>query len=129
MTAPFDVAGSERASGPQHLSPQQLATLKALLNQQVALQQMAMAEHDEALDDATDDVVEAAVTVDREFAEALVQLSQQATDELVAALVRIDGGSYGICESCAAAIPFERLEAIPETRYCVRCPRPRSLFS
>jgi len=37
------------------------------------------------------------------------------------ALARIDDGTYGKCEACGKAIAPERLEAIPYTRYCVKC--------
>lgn len=35
------------------------------------------------------------------------------------ALERMDRGSYGRCVVCGAAIPAERLEALPDTPYCV----------
>jgi DnaK suppressor protein len=38
------------------------------------------------------------------------------------ALRRLDDGTYGICARCGDPIPFERLEAIPHARRCVRCP-------
>lgn len=38
-----------------------------------------------------------------------------------AALLRMDGGSYGECGGCGDAIPFSRLSVLPETRYCVTC--------
>lgn len=31
------------------------------------------------------------------------------------------GGRYGRCERCGGTIAQERLEALPATRYCVRC--------
>jgi RNA polymerase-binding transcription factor DksA len=37
------------------------------------------------------------------------------------ALDRLDDGSFGICESCGQSIAPARLEAIPYTRYCVKC--------
>ncbi len=37
------------------------------------------------------------------------------------ALNRMDGGTYGICESCGRAIAMTRLDAIPFTRFCVKC--------
>jgi len=37
------------------------------------------------------------------------------------ALRRIDGGTFGRCESCGGAIPQERLEALPYTRLCRPC--------
>lgn len=129
MTAPFEVITDAHAPEPQHLSPDQLARLRALLLEQVALHEAAMAEHDDALTDATEAVIEAAVTSERELAHAVVQITRETTAELEAAIARIDERTYGTCESCSAPIPFERLEAVPETRFCVGCPRPRGLFS
>jgi len=37
------------------------------------------------------------------------------------ALDRIDGGSYGVCESCEQEIAEGRLQAMPFTRLCVQC--------
>lgn len=37
------------------------------------------------------------------------------------ALERIDQGQYGICESCGAAIPVERLDVLPYSTLCVEC--------
>lgn len=44
-------------------------------------------------------------------------------DDLLAkvesALDRIDNSSYGVCATCQADIPYERLEAIPYTEFCI----------
>src|SRR5262249_16983943 len=37
------------------------------------------------------------------------------------ALRRIDNGTYSQCEACGQSIAPARLEAIPFTRYCVKC--------
>jgi DnaK suppressor protein len=37
------------------------------------------------------------------------------------ALNRLDKGNFGICETCGQSIPTARLEAIPFTRFCVKC--------
>jgi DnaK suppressor protein len=37
------------------------------------------------------------------------------------ALVRMDEGTYGVCESCGLEIAEERLEAMPFTRLCRDC--------
>ncbi len=37
------------------------------------------------------------------------------------ALSRIKTGKYGICESCGAAIPLERLDVLPYSTLCVEC--------
>jgi DnaK suppressor protein len=37
------------------------------------------------------------------------------------ALAKLDEGTYGTCDRCAAKIPPERLEAIPWAVLCVSC--------
>lgn len=49
-------------------------------------------------------------------------LNVHATDEMEKvehALEALNEGSYGYCEVCEKEIPFERLEAVPYTTYCV----------
>jgi len=41
--------------------------------------------------------------------------------EIDAAEARLATGTYGVCEMCARAIPFERLRTIPTARLCVAC--------
>jgi DnaK suppressor protein len=41
--------------------------------------------------------------------------------ELDRAQDRIADGTYGTCARCGAAIPGERLQALPTARTCVRC--------
>jgi len=35
--------------------------------------------------------------------------------------MKIEQGTYGICENCGATIPFERLKARPVTTMCINC--------
>lgn len=44
--------------------------------------------------------------------------------EIEAALARLTDASIDRCEACGHAIPYEQLEARPQTRYCVRCRPP-----
>jgi len=37
------------------------------------------------------------------------------------ALRRLDDGSYGLCETCGAAIAPARLDALPHTPRCIAC--------
>lgn len=37
------------------------------------------------------------------------------------ALNAINQGNYGTCQVCGAAIPLERLKAVPETTLCLKC--------
>jgi RNA polymerase-binding transcription factor DksA len=48
------------------------------------------------------------------------QLRTQRAD-IVAAIDRIDEGTYNKCENCGNEIPLERLEARPTARLCVTC--------
>jgi RNA polymerase-binding transcription factor DksA len=47
--------------------------------------------------------------------------SRRALADTEEALARLSAGNYGRCESCAGAIPAQRLVITPETRYCARC--------
>ncbi|MDY3555529.1 TraR/DksA C4-type zinc finger protein [Gemmata sp. JC717] len=42
-------------------------------------------------------------------------------DEAVAALGRIDDGTFGRCTSCGGDVGEERLDALPYVRQCVKC--------
>ncbi len=37
------------------------------------------------------------------------------------ALARMEDGTYGLCEACGSAIPFERLLVFPEATECGNC--------
>lgn len=49
--------------------------------------------------------------------------AEKAVEEAEAALERMDAGFYGICEKCQSPIALARLEAVPQTRFCVNCAR------
>jgi len=53
----------------------------------------------------------------------LLQNEEQVLAAIAAALERIDQGTFGRCEECAAEIPEARLRALPYARYCVDCAR------
>jgi DnaK suppressor protein len=77
-----------------------------------------------AVDANTDDEHDpegSTIAYERARATALLVDAQSHVDDLVEALVRLDGGSYSICESCGGTIPTERLEALPGCRTCIDC--------
>jgi YteA family regulatory protein len=39
--------------------------------------------------------------------------------EVIDALERIETNNYGFCDTCHQPIPYKRMEALPETRYCI----------
>jgi DnaK suppressor protein len=57
----------------------------------------------------------------REFAVVTMDRHSRLLREVKAALVRMEDGSYGVCESCEQAISPRRLDAIPWARYCLQC--------
>ena len=62
-------------------------------------------------------------TIAFERARVAALLSQARTylEELELAQSRIAADTYGACELCGAAIPPERLAALPTARTCVQC--------
>jgi DnaK suppressor protein len=42
---------------------------------------------------------------------------------VIAALQKIDDGSFGNCERCGETIGDKRLEALPFARHCIDCQR------
>ncbi len=61
------------------------------------------------------------MTYTEELLDNLSQIEINTLKEIDLALKKIENGSYGICENCGVEIPFERLCAIPWTRYCAGC--------
>lgn len=57
----------------------------------------------------------------QELSATLLENETYIRDEAVAALERLDRGTYGRCEHCGADIIPERLEAIPYARHCAPC--------
>jgi RNA polymerase-binding protein DksA len=61
----------------------------------------------------------ATATFDREMASTLEENSNHVLAEIEAALGRIEGGTYGLCERCGKPIGEERLEALPWATLCI----------
>lgn len=57
--------------------------------------------------------------VDRELDQSLGENAENVIGEIDEALRRIDAGTYGTCAVCGAAIPDERLEAVPYAILCL----------
>lgn len=52
---------------------------------------------------------------------ALCKLSHKHVEQIDTALKKIHEGTYGKCERCGQMIPDDRLEAMPESVYCLEC--------
>ena len=60
-------------------------------------------------------------SVDAERDEALLESAQARRADAVAALARLDGGTYGVCIDCGENIAQARLEFRPEAARCLTC--------
>jgi RNA polymerase-binding transcription factor len=70
-------------------------------------------------DDRSSDPGAALADNDRE--EAVIEAATNQRDQVLAALRRVEDGTYGRCVDCGAELPDERLEARPEAARCVSC--------
>jgi len=60
-------------------------------------------------------------TFARELDMSLEDQARQSLADVESALARMEAGTYGICTRCGAAIPAERLEAVPAAQLCITC--------
>ncbi len=102
-----------------------LAIKKKLLKQRQDL--LSEAEHTlnnkistekQSFPDPTDQAV---AELDNNFLLRLRGREQKLLKKIDEAISRIDGGTYGVCESCGGQINIKRLEARPVTTLCIEC--------
>ena len=75
-------------------------------------------------DDSIKDLGDQANTAyTREFFFELGNGNRELLRDVVAALRKIDDGSFGACERCGEPIAEKRLDALPFARYCIDCQR------
>lgn len=113
-----------------HLTSTQLSGLRALLLQQQEdiKHRLQNNEHyglQEAMRDTTGELSEidnhpgdaATELYNRSMDISLLERDEHELDDIEAALRAMDEGTYGICIASGEPIPYERLAAIPSTRY------------
>ncbi len=59
--------------------------------------------------------------IDDEVAISLLDTEEGLLGDCQAALRRLEQGTFGTCEICGHAIAKDRLAALPQTRFCIRC--------
>jgi RNA polymerase-binding protein DksA len=73
-------------------------------------------------DGAGDDQADAgSKTLEREQEMSVAANARELLDQSTHALKRLEAGTYGVCESCAAVIPAARLRAFPRATLCIAC--------
>jgi len=60
-------------------------------------------------------------TFSRELDMTLEGNAKDTLEQVDAALVRMESGTYGVCSRCEKAIQPERLEAMPAAELCIAC--------
>jgi len=61
------------------------------------------------------------LSVERELDLVLSAQAKAAVEEIDRALVKIEAGTYGMCEKCGKEIPKARLKVLPHAPMCVAC--------
>jgi DnaK suppressor protein len=109
----------------EYLTQEELKVLYDILNQQL---EELLSESREELQELTEvreldaDQLDLAVTEsNRDFALRLADRERRLLKKIKNALTRIQNGEYGTCESCGAAITFQRLMARPVATQCIDC--------
>ena len=69
--------------------------------------------------DSMDEEADEAEEIDREL--TLASDLKKRLEQIESALLKIDAGTYGKCESCGGEISLEMLETVPESRLCLNC--------
>lgn len=70
---------------------------------------------------SADIVDQASSDIDRNYTLRICDRESQLIKKIKTALLKIEEGTFGICESCDEQIGIERLKARPVTAYCIRC--------
>jgi DnaK suppressor protein len=68
-----------------------------------------------------DEIDSATQNIDKEILFELTDNEKAVLDAIDAALVKIDKGTYGLCDNCRSKIAEPRLNAIPWVRNCISC--------
>jgi len=108
-----------------HLTPEQLNGLKKLLLQrkEETLKRLNQLLENKIL--ASSDVGDEIDSADLEMERfRLIRLRERETKYLKKveyALLKMEEGTYGICENCGKPIGYERLKARPVAIYCIEC--------
>lgn len=61
------------------------------------------------------------VTAERGEVEALAGNLRESLSDVEDAIVKLDNGTFGVCEGCGQPIAPDRLEAKPAAKLCMEC--------
>ena len=91
----------------------QLDSTTSTLEGEGAGESSELSHHDQHPADVATDIAD----VDRQ--DAMIEAAAEQRAQVLAALARLDDGTYGVCVDCGRRIPDARLEVRPEAARCV----------
>jgi len=72
-------------------------------------------------EDMADSVDRSSVETERNFTLRLRDRERKLVKKIDEALVRLENGSFGVCEECESSISLNRLKARPIATLCIEC--------
>jgi DnaK suppressor protein len=100
----------------------ELKKYKAILEAKAAELNAGLRNRDEiAIEKTPDAIDEVQLAGERELAIRNLDRESNLLRNVKSALARIADGSYGVCLHCEEDIKPKRLDAVPWTKYCIKC--------
>ena len=121
MTALSELPRPEGGSAGETLPPRRTAAVRDHLFAMLGERSEEFAHSAKNFARLTTDPSQDPIGLDRATAALGMYCAIEAIEELHDALVRVEEGSFGACQTCSRPIPPERLAALPQTRFCAAC--------
>jgi DnaK suppressor protein len=104
------------------MTKNELEKYKTVLETRLAELSYALRNREDiAIEKTPDALDEVQLAGERELAIRNLDRESHLLRQVRGALVRIADGSYGICNHCEEEISMKRLNAVPQTAYCIKC--------
>ena len=135
ITRPAPPAPPKRRVRPAKFDKEQLAKIRAGLEEKRVELSQRQKELEEASFDSTQSEITGEVGLDEDFADAGTATFERErdlsirnnirdlVDQVTRAIERIDEGTYGTCERCGQPIDATRLRELPHASLCLDCKR------
>ena len=104
------------------MTKNELEKYKTVLETRLAELSYALRNREDiAIEKTPDALDEVQLAGERELAIRNLDRESNLLRQVRGALARIADGSYGICNHCEEEISMKRLNAVPQTAYCIKC--------
>jgi DnaK suppressor protein len=104
------------------MTKNELEKYKTVLETRLAELSYALRNREDiAIEKTPDALDEVQLAGERELAIRNLDRESHLLRQVRSALARIADGTYGICNHCEEEISLKRLNAVPQTAYCIKC--------